>query len=381
MRHQRAAVAASLIAVLGTTAGLAAPAQARASGPAGWRIVKVIARTARSMVLNKVTATGSASAWAAGSTCPPCDEGDLFATTNLLLERWTAGNWSRVRPPSRLLRGMGSFATMDASSRTNLWIIGGNQATTSLLRYNGAKWTKITLPAPPAPEHNYGGGGAIHAFGPADIWSFAGDFAFHYHRHGWQRTRLPAALRAYGDVSFVSSTDIWALGRYSRRSQVSGNRYAAMHWNGKSWRVVSLGAIKLPQPTKYRLGPIVATGPRNLWVVGNLVHAPFLLHWAGSAGGWSRVDLPTGSNSIDAMAQDGHGGLWLYAYSEAGTWQFDHYNAGNWTQQPVPTEPGGSNLLYSMSWIPGTHSVWAVGQALPSATATKLQAVILKYGP
>jgi hypothetical protein len=68
-------------------------------------------------------------------------------------------------------------------------------------------------------------------------------------------------------------------------------------------------------------------------------------------------------------------------YTEDGTWQFDHYNAGTWTQQPVPTAPGGTNFLYSMSWIPGTHSVWAVGQALPSATATKSQAVILKYGP
>jgi len=37
--------------------------------------------------------------------------------------------------------------------------------------------------------------------------------------------------------------------------------------------------------------------------------------------------------------------------------------------------------LGAMSWIPGTHSVWAVGQALPPATATKFQAVILKYGP
>jgi hypothetical protein len=155
---------------------------------------------------------------------------------------------------------------------------------------------------------------------------------------------LPAALRAYGDVSFVSPTDIWALGRFSRRSQVTGNRYAAMHWNGKSWGVVSLGAIRLPSPAKYRLGPIMATGPRDLWVIGNLTHAPFLLHWAGSATGWSRVDPPAGTNTIDGIVQDGHGGLWLYAYREDATWQFDHYNARTWTQQPSSGRTGRVEL-------------------------------------
>jgi hypothetical protein len=116
-------------------------------------------------------------------------------------------------------------------------------------------------------------------------------------------------------------------------------------------------------------------------VLGNLTHAPFLLHWAGPTSGWSMVDLPAGSNTVYGMTQDGQGGLWLYVYREDQTWQFYHYSAGTWTQQPVPTAPGGSNFLYSMSWIPRTHSVWAVGQALPSATATKYQAVILKFGP
>src|SRR5262249_54293799 len=152
-------------------------AQAQPPGTPGWRIVKVIAKPAQSLVLNKVASTGSASAWAAGSSCPPCDEGDVFATRNLLLERWTGTAWGPVQPPRRLLSGMGSFATMDASSRTNLWIIGGTLSTTALLHYNGVKWTRITLPAPPAPEHNYGGGGAVHAFGPEDAWSFVGDFA------------------------------------------------------------------------------------------------------------------------------------------------------------------------------------------------------------
>jgi hypothetical protein len=381
MRRQRMAVAAGLVAALGTTSGLAAPAQARVSGTPGWRIVKVIARSRQSVVLNDVVSTGSRSAWAAGDFCPPCNETNLFVTGNLLLERWSGNTWSRVRPPQRLLNGAGSYATMDASSATNLWIIGGSQPPAILLRYNGVKWARIALPAPPAAEHNYGGGSTAYAFGPEDIWFFVGDFAFHFVHHHWQLKRLPAALRSFGNVSFVSSTDIWALGRYSRRSAVSGNRYAAMHWNGRSWSVVSLGAIKLPSPTKYRLGPTIATGPRDLWVVGNLVHAPFLLHWAGSATGWSRVDLPPGSNTVYGMTQDGHGGLWLYVYREDQTWQFDHYSAGAWTQQPVPTAPGGTNFLYSLSWIPGTHSVWAVGQALPSATATKYQAVILKYGP
>ena len=382
MRRRGAAAAVAVLTAVGTAAGIAIPAQARQAGSARWRIVKVIAEQAHSVVFNKVVSTDSRNAWVAGSTCPPCNESDLFATKGLILEHWTGDAWNRVRPPRRLLLGMGSYATMDSSSPTCLWILGGGQISTILLRYSGGEWTRTTLPVPPLPKHNYGGGSTAFAFGAEDVWIFVGDFAFHYTHHRWQRMRLPAALRAYGNVSFVSSTDIWALGRYSRKSPLaSGNRYAAMHWNGKSWSVVSLSAIKLPSPTEYRLGPIVATGPRDLWVLGDLTHAPFLLHWTGPVGGWSRVDLPAGTNTIYGMTSDGAGGLWLYAYLEDQAWQFDRYTDGLWTHQPVPSTAGGFATVYSMALIPGTHSVCAVGASLPSTTATNFEATILKFGP
>jgi hypothetical protein len=52
---------------------------------------------------------------------------------------------------------------------------------------------------------------------------------------------------------------------------------------------------------------------------------------------------------------------------------------GAWTRYHVPVVPGGFTQLNSMTLIPGTHSIWAVGTSL-ARSATKSFAVLLKYG-
>jgi hypothetical protein len=150
-----------------------------------------------------------------------------------------------------------------------------------------------------------------------------------------------------------------------------------MHWNGHVWQIVaSLNSLTIPSAHRFTLGPVVAAGPTSFWILGNLLHAPFLLHWTGTAGGWKRIDVPA-ANTIYGIVRDGNRGLWLYAYNEDNTWTLDHYSAGTWTQYPIPSTSGGSPVIYSMASIPGTQSVWAVGTVF---SAGKYKGVILKYG-
>jgi len=121
----------------------------------------------------------------------------------------------------------------------------------------------------------------------------------------------------------------------------------------------------------------VAAGPRDVWVAGNLLHAPFLLHWTGAAG-WKRIDLPPTADDFDGIVRDGNHGLWLYVTNKDTSSYFYHYSAGIWTQYPIPATPGGHPTIYSMAWIPGTQSVWAAGTFL---SAGKYKGVVLKYGP
>jgi hypothetical protein len=362
-------------------AGASAEASTVAVGPTtstpGWRVVKVVASHRHSEILNEIVATGPGDAWAAGDVCRPCAEGDGFFIPKMILEHWNGHVWSRIRPPASMIRNVKGVAFLRASSNRNVWIFVSNGGPDTVLRYNRTKWSKTVLPPITYPLRSFGYGAGPLVFGPDNVWKFAGIYAIHYAHHAWHRSRLPTAIRTNRAVDAVSADDIWALGRYGKKCGCHpGNRYVAMHWNGHVWRIVaSLKSLTLPSAHRFTLGPVVAAGPKDFWILGNLLHAPFLLHWTGAAAGWKRIEIPA-ANSIYGVVQDGHRGLWLYVYHEDTTSTLDHYSAGTWTQYPLPTTPGGPDI-YSMAWIPGTQSVWAVGPALSEG---RYRGVILKYG-
>lgn len=378
MTRRRYLAGLCLVTLAAAGAG-ALPAAARDQAAPGWRIVKIAGSPERGADFNSVVSSGSANAWAGGTDgALGLEGGGVFLTPNALLEHWNGTAWRRVRVPVRLIRGLGGVETISSSSARNTWIFGINAVRVWTLRYDGTTWTKTMLPTAMTNAMERGNGGGAVTFGPDNAWIISGGHAYHYARHVWRGMRLPAGTLIRG-LDPVSARDMWVLGRYSKRQQRSGNRYVAMHWNGSSWLPVQMGHLRLPSVSKFTLGPWAANGPRNLWVVGNLLHAPFLLNWAGPTRGWTRVSIPAGTTSIDAAAADGNGGVWLYAYLENQTWAFLHYQAGAWTTYHVPTVPGGFTQVYSMNLITGTHSIWAAGTSL-ARSATKSLAVVLKYG-
>jgi hypothetical protein len=102
-----------------------------------------------------------------------------------------------------------------------------------------------------------------------------------------------------------------------------------------------------------------------------------LLHWDGRR--WQAVLLPAGISGPD-MAQDCHGGVWLAvnAGSNDNGYMY-HYSGGRWTRQAMPQPKGYNGDVCGMSWISGTTSVWAVGEADGNFVNGSL-GVIDKYG-
>jgi hypothetical protein len=57
-----------------------------------------------------------------------------------------------------------------------------------------------------------------------------------------------------------------------------------------------------------------------------------------------------------------------------------HYSHGRWTKHATPADQGTRTQPNGFAWIPGTRSLWAVGQAIPLNGADTVRAVILGNG-
>jgi hypothetical protein len=196
-------------------------------------------------------------------------------------------------------------------------------------------------------------------------------YAARYNGRSWRKVRMPGGALA---VSALSRADMWAIGPTSTTATRAPARQSliAMHWDGRSWRTVPVPRVRLSGAGSYFLSDgIAATGARGLWwyytVYGEGARAPRrngLLRWNGSR--WITITVPAGTNDISAVAQDGTGGAWLLAddlvnYSLVQYWY--HYSKGQWTRQVVPSPRKYGDTMFGVARIPGTTSVWSVGEA------------------
>ncbi|HEX9033093.1 MAG TPA: hypothetical protein VF834_14730 [Streptosporangiaceae bacterium] len=375
MRPTRQLAGAATVSL--ALAACLAPAQA-ATSP-GWRITKLIGLASDVSRLDAVTATGPGDAWTVGNQ-----------NRKLIIERWGNGHWVSIPPKgfagASLLNGVaGEQPSFGATSATNAWIFVGTSTGHEAWHWNGTSWARVSMPSWVTPVDRSGSTGvtpvvAVHGGGTWVFASGATGYAARYNHGRWSKVPVPAVPVS---ISAFSVNDIWAVGLNLKTSG-----WVLMHWNGTRW---STTAIPKPHLTTGEISfanPVVAASDTSVWVrVGiaknGLPKGNVLLHWNGS--GWTRVSMPPlGYLSQAGMAQDGHGGLWLAGIGPAPAYQpyFYHYNSGHWTRQIVPGDSGTPNNkveLLGMTWIPGTRSLWAVGQS--NVGIPGVQAAILKYGP
>jgi hypothetical protein len=359
------AIAAAAIAAIAIPAdGAAAP---------GWRIVKVLKYCGNGSLVG-VTSTGPGNAWAVGK--PYANAKSCWAD----VEHWNGHYWKRVPVPSGLALGVlvdPLTVPIAASSATDAWIfpvqLGRNLLVYKLaLHWDGKNWRRFRLPASMVVEY------AVAA-GPRAAWAFGyvfgrdyttSPYAVRYDGRSWRQVRVPGEPES---VSSVAPDDIWAVGPTVKTASALPAKQAiiAMRWTGHSWRT-----IRVPLPRASRgngnstsVG-VAAVGPSEAWfsyLIKNERNATLgagLLYWNGVR--WQQVKAPAAISDIDAVSQDGNGGVWLLA-DDLVAFQLNqywyHYTDGRWTRTLVPTPKGYTDEMFGLAWVPGTTWMWSVGEA------------------
>ena len=128
-----------------------------------WRVVAAPARPRGEVQLATVTTLSARSAWAAGSVCPDhCERNNPPSRT--VIWHWNGRRWAPASSPSP---GAASVLTgLAASSATNAWAVGEyctkacpspeatNRGQILILRWNGARWSRVAGPSLGPDEHS-----------------------------------------------------------------------------------------------------------------------------------------------------------------------------------------------------------------------------------
>jgi hypothetical protein len=299
-----------------------------------------------------------------------------------------------VPVPSNLFLGDALTDPLTATSASDAWIFPGRVAQIGSLSYgynyalhwNGKAWRASSFPGKLILQ-------AAAALRLNDVWAFgviqsSADtrvpFTARYNGRAWHRVRLPAAPLA---VSRADRDDLWVIGPTvaTANRAASQQHIIAMRWNGQSWNRLAVPKITVPAGQSYFDASSMAAGPRDIWWYyqassqDNRTQRSGLLHWNGAA--WHAIALPAAIANVDAVTQDGHGGIWLAADTGLDLVQYwYHYTGGRWTRQLVSAPRGYNDMVFGIAWIPRTTSVWAVGEADANVGA-HTAGVIAKYGP
>jgi len=360
-----AALAAAAVTAVAAAAAMTAPAAAGTISAAAtvrpapsWHIVKQV-RTGPFGGFTAITAAGKTGGWAfEGYTRP-----------SAWIRHGTA--WTQVRFPGQA--GEEVVATA-ATSPADVWAFTSGGALSRALRWDGRTWTVRRTFAMAI-------GGAV-VLGPGDVWVFgepyqpgAGLGTWHYNGRTWSRV---ASGHGLAGGSALTATSIWAFGGTS-----------VAHWNGHTWSRTSVARLLPPRqqlnfPTVTGIyaqsrDSVYAIGSGNAQDEGG---PTVLLHYNGRS--WAKLTggyYGTGTQPVQQVCSDGHGGLWIPMPGTDGRPSYLlHYVGGHLTQAPLPV-PASQIAVESVALIPGTTSVLAAGNThAPGTPGSHVHAVILQYG-
>lgn len=363
------------VPVVAAAALTMAPSAAGAASAPGWRITQVLPNS----VVGGLTALSARDAWLAGDGCA----NSACVYGSVIVRHWDGKAWRVVTPPKAFInspidQGAGPVV---ATSASNAWVFAGRGPQsidyTDALHWTGKGWAaparfNAAIEAAVAPSAN-----SVWAFGDPETQPWPG-YVAHFNGKTWTRGSFPITGTA---ASALSASDVWVGG-----TGAAPNGVGIEHWNGHTWRNSPLPNLGLGTSGRLTalafLVGIAAVGPRDVWanvsVLGGGKNVPgtFVLRWNGKA--WTRVPFPFPGTTDSPVAPDGRGGIWLETNvsSGKGSLWFCHYSDGRWTRTLVPSEDGEQPLVFNLSLIPGTRSLWAAGVDLADDGAS-----ILKYGP
>jgi hypothetical protein len=185
----------------------------------------------------------------------------------------------------------------------------------------------------------------------------------------WTGEPLPYSGQLSSVVAF-SACDVWAAGGVGKHSLV-------VHWNGRAWAAIGSGAI--PWVATDQPITIGGTSSRDIWMATFDVRQHLLVkHWNGKRFTQVPVPLPTGTTGaalygISALSRTDAWAVGVYSghppLPGGELTLIEHWNGHAWKLVPGanPSQPSGSNFLYSVSARSATDA-WAVGYYFDAAT-------------
>jgi hypothetical protein len=338
--------------------------------------------------LTGVAATASNDAFAVGDQSNA--DGTPSSTPDIV-SRWDGSAWLTLPQPSAIKDySLTGGAVVAASSKSNAWVFVQASRTNSAADYtvaqlwNGSKWvSQSVFPAWDVVTQ------AVTS-SPTNAWVFGENisggpttaYAAHWNGKSW--TKVSFSLIAQ-DVSAVSGSDIWAVGQ----QQNSDKPIVTEHYYDGAWHTLSAPSVTVPKGDGYQATNIVAESDTNVYVAALLykghgvTQGIVLEHYNGHS--WTRVTVPYAVTGSFTLASDGSGGIWLSAteYSKTSyASYFYHYTGGKWVARTeIPRGKDVQVAPFATTLIPGTKSLWSVGEEWSTATAnTESQGLILGYG-
>ena len=346
-----AGAACAGVSAVALALGMAVPAQAATPG---WRqvLTRHYGPAADYSAYGAVVAPSKNSAWALGAEDVSGGNG---TNPRSVAEHWNGKQWGGVGMPAGVT---GGIYAASAVSATDIWAVtffGGY-----VLHWNGVRWLVA--------KHLSGAGEltGVTALSATNVWVFGGGGetgglgTWHFNGKTWQQEK--GSAEGLENASALSATSIWAIGGML-------SPYSAIeHYNGKTWQTVTAKALSGLQFFR-----IQAFSSKNIWVTAVAqggVSPAWLVHFNGKQ--WSRFKLPWNVQASH-MASDGHGGLWLTASAigSSSSYLVHRTASGAWSRTGV------SIGLQDLALIPGTGSLWAVGDKV---LKTGGNAVIWAYG-
>jgi hypothetical protein len=365
-------------------AGVALPAQA--AGIPGWRSSTTYSVQKGQALFTSIDAISARDAWATGLSV-------RNGSTNLqpFIRQWNGRAWQSVTlPPATArawARGYPLVSAIAASSPSSVWIFGG-LTSPAYLRLHGKRWTTGRLPG--------ASGGDIViissavAFSPSNVWAFgvrvdeateqptATPYAAHYNGSRWSLSPVPGNAGIMG-VSAASASSIWAV-EGTDADPVTGigatsGRPAVLHWTASGgWQEPAQPAL----PAGSHLSSVLAEPQGKVLVGGSEPNArkgrsPMTLTWNGTSWSAPSEAAPTSAKwEIASLVPDGRGGTWALGDGTNGnSAELWHLVGARWLVAK-PNFGRHTWIMFQLSAVPHSDSVWGAGAVREGKTTDGL---------
>jgi hypothetical protein len=330
--------------------------------------------TVASALQDVVAVPGSQTTWAVGYSY----DSNLAAYRTLTL-RSTGAGWSIVSSPNGSASGYSQLNRVDATSTSNVWAIGYNSQTGTLVeRYDGTRWVIASAPAGNAAR-------GIDVVSPTEVWvaGYSGSAAtVSQWKNGTWTTRYTQTttgrhLTVFEGIAATASGEVWAVG-WDRDYDAPGRPVSSLvvHFDGTKWTREAT-----PNPAnRNTLMDVVVLGNGDVYTVGvaqttsgGIVPRSLMLRRQG--GTWTSLAVPPGetgsTDQLQSVAVSSSGRVWAVGYYSSPSTglyepllvQFTPSSGAFAVHHPSP-DLGMTAITTGVS-AAATGVLWAVGYTSP----------------